>query len=79
MIRILFISILLIFSACGAASAHVGHLGELAGHTHWIGLGAVAVAGAIVAVLGKKSSAPEDEASDVAQGEEEIEGETEPA
>ena len=31
------------------AHAHLGHIGELAGHSHWIGLGAVGVAGVIAA------------------------------
>lgn len=29
------------------AFAHVGHLGELAGHSHWIALGALGIATAI--------------------------------
>jgi len=33
------------------AYANPGHLGELAGHAHWVGLGAVIVAGAIGAAL----------------------------
>ena len=35
------------------AHAHMGHLGEIAGHSHWIGLGAVVIAGAIAVVVGK--------------------------
>ena len=35
--------------------AHVGHLGDLAGHSHWLGWGMVVAAGVIVAVLGTKS------------------------
>lgn len=35
------------------AYAHLGHVGELAGHAHWIGLGAVVVAGALAAAIGK--------------------------
>jgi len=37
----------------GTAQAHVGHIGDLAGHSHWIGLGAVVVAGAIAVAVGK--------------------------
>ena len=39
------------------AFAHLGHVGELAGHAHWIGLGAAAVAAALgsaAALAGKK-------------------------
>lgn len=33
--------------ACaGSAQAHVGHLGEVAGHDHWVVLGAAAAAAA---------------------------------
>ncbi|MDF1607628.1 hypothetical protein PZ897_05510 [Hoeflea sp. YIM 152468] len=41
----------LIFSIPGAslALAHGGHVGELAGHSHWVGWAAAAAAGAIAA------------------------------
>jgi len=29
------------------ALAHIGHLGDVGGHDHWIALGGIAVAGAI--------------------------------
>jgi len=35
------------------ALAHAGHLGELAGHAHWLGLGAVVTAGALVGAIAK--------------------------
>ena len=35
------------------AYAHLGHVGELAGHAHWVGIGAVVVAGALAGVIGK--------------------------
>ena len=35
--------------------AHVGHMGDLAGHSHWFGWGMVVVAGVIIAVIGSKS------------------------
>ena len=41
----------LVFLFTGNAHAHLGHLGELAGHAHWIGVGAVVVAGTLAAVL----------------------------
>lgn len=46
--------------------AHVGHLGELAGHSHWVGIGAVVLAGAIAAAVGKFS---EDKQDDVEESE----------
>lgn len=36
------------------AHAHLGHVGELAGHSHWLGLGALAAAAAAIALLPKK-------------------------
>ena len=41
MVRIL----LTLFLTAGSAQAHVGHLGELAGHDHWVA--GAAIAGAI--------------------------------
>jgi hypothetical protein len=44
------------------AHAHVGHLGELAGHSHWIALGALGIAtvvGALAAGKGKSEAAQE--------------------
>lgn len=49
------------------ALAHLGHVGELAGHSHWIGVGAIALAGVIgaLAAKGKKGAEPsEPEAED---------------
>ncbi|MEM7242277.1 MAG: DUF6732 family protein [Pseudomonadota bacterium] len=41
--------------------AHVRHLGEIAGHSHWIGLGAIALAGVLAAVKGtSKAKEPEE-------------------
>jgi Family of unknown function (DUF6732) len=40
------------------AFAHLGHIGELAGHSHWIAIGASGLAAAIgvaVALAGKKA------------------------
>lgn len=52
------------------ALAHGGHIGELAGHSHWIGLAALGLAAGILALLPKgkrKEDAPEDAAE--AEGE----------
>ena len=46
----------LLIAANGAlpAHAHLGHVGDLAGHSHWLGYGALAAAAAALALLGKK-------------------------
>ncbi|POF34332.1 DUF6732 family protein [Roseibium marinum] len=61
-----------------SAFAHGGHLGELAGHSHWIGAAALAgaalVAG-IVALQGRKKKQAED-APEADAAEEETAGDT---
>lgn len=57
------------------AHAHFGHVGELAGHSHWIGIaaaGAAAVIAAGLTALGKKKDAeePEEEAVEDSNGTE---------
>ena len=74
MLRLFLVSLLNI-STVFPAFAHVGHLGELAGHAHWLGLGAAVAAGAIAAAIakkkGKKSDAEEEKTPEegVADGE----------
>ena len=52
----------------GTATAHVGHLGELAGHDHWVAGAAIGVAAAITlwgALKGRKTGdTPEEEAEE---------------
>ncbi|MEC9344359.1 MAG: DUF6732 family protein [Pseudomonadota bacterium] len=36
-----------------SAHAHLGHVGEMAGHAHWLGYGAMAAAAAAAALLAK--------------------------
>ncbi|AXS39123.1 DUF6732 family protein [Breoghania sp. L-A4] len=38
----------------GAARAHVGHLGDVAGHSHWVGVAALAGAAAVAGVMALK-------------------------
>ncbi|MBL1404813.1 MAG: hypothetical protein COC00_002425 [Rhizobiales bacterium] len=72
---------LVVFALPYNAFAHLGHVGELAGHGHWIAIGAgIAIAG-LGALLGKKSkdedafgNQDENEAEDLADGD--IEGAT---
>ena len=60
-----------------SAHAHLGHLGELAGHSHWIGVGAVATAAAIAAlVLRPRKEKPAEEAE--VDEDSELESEEEP-
>jgi len=60
--------------AANPALAHIGHLGEVAGHGHWIALGGIAIAGAIALLGGRKKSedAQEDETADPEIDEEEV-------
>lgn len=54
------------------ALAHIGHLGEVAGHGHWIALGGIAIAG-VIAALGKRKKPEQAEPEDDApEGEEEL-------
>lgn len=43
------------------AYAHWGHVGELAGHAHWVGLGAAVVTGALAAAIGKLAEQASDD------------------
>lgn len=62
--RIILSSLFSIFGPA-AAFAHGGHIGELAGHSHWAGLaalaGAVVIAGAVAWVSRKAKTASEAE------------------
>lgn len=55
----------------GAASAHPGHIADVAGHSHWLGWAAVAGAGLLAAWLGKKNRRKQrnDESEADVQGE----------
>lgn len=55
-----------------AAQAHLGHVAEVAGHAHWIGLAAVAGAAAIAGAIGLLTG---DKSDDNAETETEAEGE----
>ncbi len=60
-----------LFLASGA-QAHVGHLGELAGHDHWVAAGAI---GAAIALAGwniLKGKKDKEEAEVEAEAEEEL-------
>ncbi|QUS56247.1 DUF6732 family protein [Pseudovibrio brasiliensis] len=53
-----------------AACAHAGHLGELAGHSHWIGIAAVtgaAIIAGLAAKAKKRSASEKENTSDAAE------------
>lgn len=57
------------------AAAHIGHFGDLAGHDHWIALGALGAAGAIALIAGlkgKKKDTESEPESDEEPSEEEL-------
>ncbi|MEO0496234.1 MAG: DUF6732 family protein [Pseudomonadota bacterium] len=56
------------------AWAHVGHLGEVAGHGHWIAIGAGAAAIAIGAAVAKLRGAKKETPEDASGGELEVQG-----
>lgn len=62
--KFLVLNISILLAATNSAFAHAGHVGELAGHAHWIGVAAVLGAAAIAAVLAKGRKADDEEASD---------------
>ncbi len=63
----------------GAASAHVGHIGEVAGHGHWIGAAALGLA--VLLGLREALKARKDNEAKEAdeETEEELDGEKAPA
>lgn len=52
MTRILAATLLFILSI-SSAQAHIGHVGELAGHAHWVGVAALVGAAALAALAAK--------------------------
>lgn len=58
------IALVATFPMAGVAYAHLGHVGEIAGHSHWIGIGALAAAAALASLVlqpRKKGGDPEAE------------------
>jgi hypothetical protein len=58
-----------VIAAPGAAFAHVGHVGEVAGHDHWIAIAAVGIAAAVWAagkLKGRSEESEQDEQADEA-------------
>ncbi len=53
------------------ALAHGGHLGELAGHSHWIGLAALGIAAGLIALLPQRKRKTEEDSGEAASAEDE--------
>ncbi|MBU4531074.1 MAG: hypothetical protein KUA43_05935 [Hoeflea sp.] len=58
--RTLVLSLLAVVSGAQSAFAHAGHVGDLAGHSHWLGWAAAAAAGAIAAWAIKRRTKAKD-------------------
>ncbi len=56
------LAILFLIASASVAAAHPGHIAEVAGHAHWIGLAAAGAAAVIAGWLSGKLS--EDEAEE---------------
>lgn len=61
------------------AFAHAGHLADLAGHSHWLGLGALLGAAAVAGLLGAKSPGKGRKETETADDEPETDAEEQPA
>ncbi|MCR9135415.1 MAG: hypothetical protein NXI27_05435 [Alphaproteobacteria bacterium] len=59
MTRILATTLLFVLTV-SMAHAHVGHVGELAGHAHWVGLAALIGAAAMAALAAKSKKNDKD-------------------
>ncbi len=65
----------LVISCLGTPSlalAHVGHIGELAGHSHWVGVAALAgaaIVAGVAALKGRKKAELDQDDADTAQPE----------
>jgi|GEM_PF-3539370 len=68
------------FLFLNGAFAHGGHVGELAGHAHWVGVAATVGAAALAALIAKAAKGtekpPEDEEVCDGEAEEQAEGAT---
>ncbi len=71
----LFIPFSILFFAASGAKAHVGHVGDLAGHAHWVGIAATVGAAALAALVAKAGKQKKDEGEEAeGEGEDQPEG-----
>jgi hypothetical protein len=61
-LRATLLSLFVVVAHVSGASAHVGHLGDVAGHAHWIALGAGALAAALGVAVAKAQDSVKPEA-----------------
>ncbi len=73
--RTLVLSLIFAVSGASSALAHGGHVGDLAGHSHWVGWAAAAAAGAVAAWTIKRGKKAKDDSSET---EDETGGEAQP-
>ena len=65
--RTLVLSVVLFSAGAQSALAHGGHVGDLAGHSHWVGWAAAAAAGAITAWAIKRGNKTRNDDQDNAE------------
>ena len=65
-----YLVITLFLAGSGQAHAHLGHVGEVAGHSHWVAVGAAVTAAVIAAWLGKRKLDAEETEAEQAMEEE---------
>ena len=53
---------LIITLSAGPAFAHIGHIGEVAGHGHWAAAGAIAIALGLAALGARKGKKTDEQA-----------------
>ena len=70
---------LIITLAAGPAFAHIGHLGEVAGHGHWAAAGAIAIALGLAALGARKGKKTDEQAENADEDAPEAEEEGQPA
>ncbi len=54
------------------AHAHLGHVGDFAGHSHWVGVGATLAAGVLIWALGKEKKKDAEKPDDAGEAQEEV-------
>ncbi|MDE0970255.1 MAG: hypothetical protein OSA51_12770 [Octadecabacter sp.] len=67
------ILVLFTLPAANPAMAHIGHLGDIAGHGHWAAAGAIAIALGIAALGARKGKTRDTDATDEKTTDEEKE------
>jgi hypothetical protein len=74
-LRATLLSLFIVVAQLSGASAHVGHLGDVAGHAHWIALGAGALAAALAIAVAKAQDSVKPDADEQADDADDTEAE----